>query len=62
MPTLIFAILIVEYNAPWGSMGVEVKGVVTYAVAPNRQRAFAGAVDVSDIRLLCSVYSYCLDG
>jgi hypothetical protein len=37
----------VEYNNAWGNMGVEVKGVVTYAVAPNRQRAFAGALDVS---------------
>ncbi|KAI3640850.1 hypothetical protein MIR68_001728 [Amoeboaphelidium protococcarum] len=34
-----------KYVGWWGNLGGEVKGVVTYAIAPNKQRAYAGAVD-----------------
>ena len=33
------------YVGEWGSMGGEVRGLVTYGLAPNRQRAFAGATE-----------------
>jgi hypothetical protein len=35
-----------KYVGWWGNLGGNTKGVVTYALAPNRQRTFAGAVDV----------------